>query len=46
MIRVHVVNGWKDAPDCWMHFWKFNFENNASYFSFNLLGFVFFFYRT
>lgn len=44
-MKMHVMNGWKEAPHCWPHFWKFSYERTPGWVMVGAFGFAIFFTR-
>lgn len=43
MKLIHVMNGWKEAPHCWMYHLKpLSWDNTPGWISVTVFGFVFF----
>lgn len=45
MIKVCVMNGWKDAPHCWRNFYKMAFARYGRGWAVSAFGFVLFVMR-
>ncbi len=40
MMQIEVMNGWKDAPHCWRHYWKVSFKREYVGYQLTIFGFV------